>query len=49
MGWTQTDAWKKAHYYANNEPGVKLCQMLLPYQMTPEKWHTKIVGHRTKK
>jgi hypothetical protein len=49
MGYTRTDAWKKAGSYATTAPGRKLRDLLKLYEMTPEKWYTKIVGRRTKK
>ena len=49
MGYTRTDSWKKEDSYATNAPGVELRKLLLPYEMTPEKWRIKIVGRRTKR
>lgn len=46
MGYTRTDSWRKSGSYATNAPGVQLRSKLLPYEMTPEKWYSKIAGHR---
>ena len=43
MGWTRTASWKKG-YYANNQPGVKLRDLLEPHRMTAKKWRQKVRG-----
>ena len=48
MGWTKNPSWAKG-YYANNNPGLKLRDLLEPHRMTNEKWRQKVIGavHRS--
>jgi hypothetical protein len=44
-GFTRTNSWMKGSFVVNR-PGAELRKLLLPFEMTPAKWHAKIVGHR---
>jgi hypothetical protein len=41
LGWTKTPSWAKGNYVTSS-PGKKLCELLLPFKMTAEKWCKKI-------
>jgi hypothetical protein len=49
MDYTKTDSWIKDGAYSTSAPSTKLRRLLLPYEMTPEKWRSKILGRRTTK
>ena len=41
LGWTKTPSWAKGNYITSS-PNKKLCELLLPFAMTAEKWIEKI-------
>jgi hypothetical protein len=43
MGYTRTDSWMKKDSYGTTKPGVQLCKLLQPFEMTPAKWRAKIL------
>ena len=49
MRYTRTHSWKKANSYSTTAPGVELRRLLLPYEMTPEKWRAKVLGRRIRR
>lgn len=47
MGYTATDSWKtggrnKIRGYSTTAPSARLRKLLVPFQMTPEKWCGKV-------
>lgn len=44
MKWTKTDSWAKGQY-STSAPSKKLCELLQPYQMSPEAWWQRIAGN----
>jgi len=45
MGYTKTSSWVDRGGYGTTRPGTRLLSLLAPYQMTPEKWRQRVLGH----
>jgi hypothetical protein len=48
MGYTKTAAWKVDGSYSTTAPSIRLRKLLLPFEMTPQKWRWKILGRRSR-
>jgi hypothetical protein len=47
IGWTETKSWAREGYSTTN-PSVELCELIQPFQMTPDKWWRKVTGLKSK-
>jgi hypothetical protein len=45
MGWTNTDSWGNGKY-STSAPSKKLCALLEPYKMSPERWRERIFANQ---
>ena len=44
MGWNKKPTWITKGRWDNTNPGKRICELLEPHLMTPEKWWEKITG-----
>jgi hypothetical protein len=43
LGWTVTASWEQGAY-TSTRPGKRLKSLLMPHEMTPAKWWSKVTG-----
>jgi hypothetical protein len=44
MGWTETASWQQGQYHSSR-PSKRLLSLLAPYEMSPGRWWSLVVGN----